>query len=63
MDACDPEGSKRRWKYTLHGDTENVIVWDKLLLADFTSLGYRIYPATMDGPADVYRDGKAIQEL
>ncbi len=63
MDACDRDGSKRRWKYTLHGDTENVIVWDKVLLADFTSLGYRIYPATMDGPGDVYRDGLVVREL
>ena len=63
MDACDRDGSKRRWKYTLHGDTENVIVWDKMLLADFTSLGYRVYPATMDGPADVYRDGLVVREL
>ena len=63
MDACARDGSKHRWKYALQGDTENVIVWDKHLLADFTGLGYRIYPATMDGPADVYRDGLVVREL
>lgn len=63
MDACDRDGSKHRWKYALQGDTENVIVWDKFLLADFTGLGYRIYPATVDGPADVYQDGLVVKEL
>jgi len=63
MDACGQDGSKYRWRYTLHGDTENVIVWDKVLLADFTSLGYRIYPATLNGPEDVYRDGLVVREL
>ena len=63
MDACGRDGSKHRWKYALQGDTENVIVWDKVLLADFTSLGYRIYPATLDGPEDVYRDGLVVREL
>ena len=63
LDACDPEGSKHRWKYTLHGETENVIVWDEYLLADLTSYGYRIYPAALNGPADVYKDGIYVQEL
>ena len=63
MDACERDGSKHRWKYALQGDTENVIVWDKVLLGDFTGLGYRIYPATMDGPADIYRDGLVVNEL
>ena len=26
MDACDREGSKHRWKNTLHGDTENILI-------------------------------------
>ena len=63
MDACDPNGSKHRWKYTLHGDTENVILWGENLLADFTSHGYRIYPATQEGPADVYKDGVSVREM
>lgn len=63
VDACDPAGSRHRWKNTLHGDTENVIVWGDRLLADFTSHGYRIYAATLEGPNDVYSDGTAVREL
>lgn len=62
VDACERSGSRHRWKNTLHGDTENVILWGENLLADFTSHGYRIYPATLDGPADVF-DGAAIRDL
>ena len=63
MDACDREGSKHRWKNTLHGDTENVLVWGDWLLADFTSHGYRAYPAQTESPEDIYRDGILIREL
>ena len=52
-----------RWRNTLHGDTENVIVWGEYLLADLTGHGYRIYPATLDGPADVVRDGLFVKEM
>ena len=40
-----------------------MLVWNGQLIADFTSHGYRIYPATLDGPADVYKDGISVQEL
>lgn len=63
MDAYDREAVKHRWRNTLHGDTENIIVWGDKLLADFTSHGYRIYPLTLDGPADVYKDGTAVRDL
>ena len=63
MDACGPDGSKHRWKNTLHGDTENVLVWGDKLLADFTSHGYRIYPAVLESPQDIYRDGILVREL
>ena len=63
MDACDREGSRHRWKNTLHGDTENVIVWGEQILADFTSHGYRIYPAVLSSPEDVYRDGVLVSEM
>ena len=63
MDACDREGSKHRWKNTLHGDTENVIVWGERLLADFTSHGYRVYPAELNSPEDIYRDGFLVREM
>ena len=63
MDGCDRDGSKHRWKNTLHGDTENVIVWGDKLLADFTSHGYRVYPAAIDSPEDIYRDGDLVREF
>ena len=63
MDAYAPDAGKFRWKNTLHGDTENIIVWGDKLIADFTSHGYRVYPITMDGPADVYRDGVPVKEM
>ena len=63
MDAYGPDTEKYRWKNTLHGDTENIIVWGDKLIADFTSHGYRIYPITLDGPMDVYKDGTAVREL
>ncbi len=52
-----------RWRNTLHADTENVILWGDLLLADLTGHGYRIYPATLDGPKDVVRDGILVREM
>ena len=63
MDTYGPDMEKYRWKNTLHGDTENIIVWGDKLLADFTSHGYRIYPITLDGPTDVYVDGVAVREM
>ena len=63
MDACDRAGSKHRWKNTLHGDTENILIWGERLLADFTSHGYRIYPAELDSPEDIYRDGLLVREM
>ena len=63
MDAFSPDAGKFRWKNTLHGDTENILVWGDKLIADFTSHGYRIYPITMDGPADVYSDGTPLGAL
>lgn len=63
MDAYDREAVKHRWKNTLHGDTENIIIWGDKLLADFTSHGYRIYPVSLDGPADIYKNGTAVREL
>ncbi len=63
MDAYGPDMEKFRWKNTLHGDTENIIVWGDKLLADFTSHGYRIYPITLSGPMDVYQDGTALREM
>lgn len=63
MDACDREGSKHRWKNTLHGDTENILIWGERLLADFTSHGYRIYPAALESPEDIYRDGLLVREM
>ena len=63
MDAYGPDMEKFRWKNTLHGDTENIVVWGDKLLADFTSHGYRIYPITPSGPSDVYEDGQALREM
>lgn len=63
MDTYGPDMEKYRWKNTLHGDTENIIVWGDKLLADFTSHGYRIYPITLDGPSDVYEDGVAVRDM
>ena len=63
MDAYGPDAGKYRWKNTLHGDTENILVWGDKLLADFTSHGYRIYPITMEGPKDVYTDGISVRDL
>ena len=62
IEGFDQAAGAHRWKNTLHGDTENVILWGEQLLADFTSHGYRIYPATLDGPADVYQDGIPVRE-
>ena len=42
MDAFSPDAGKFRWKNTLHGDTENILVWGDKLIADFTSHCYRI---------------------
>ena len=63
MEAYAPDAGKVRWKNTLHGDTENILVWGDKLLADFTSHGYRLYPITSEGPMDVYQDGVAVKEL
>ena len=62
MEAFTPDGARARWKNTLHGDTENILVWGDKLIADFTSHGYRIYPITTEGPADIY-DGLLVKEI
>ena len=63
MDAYDVNAVKHRWKNTLHGDTENILVWGDKLLADFTGHGYRIYFTAIDGPEDVVQDGIAVRDL
>lgn len=60
IDTFDQAGVMHHWKYSIYGDTENVIVWGDKILADMTSLGYRVYPFALDGPEDIYKDGTAL---
>ena len=57
IDTFERDGMLHHWKYSIHGDTENVIIWGDELLADMTSLGYRVYPITLEGPEDIYKEG------
>ena len=63
LDNFDREGTEHHWKYTVHGDTENTIVWGDDVLVDLTSLGYRVYPITADGPEDISADGFPLRNM
>ena len=61
--GIDHDAAPHRWRNTLHGDTENVILWGEYMLVDLTGHGYRLYPATLDGPKDVVSDGLFVREM